>query len=111
VPRTAQETRPDYLSSFFGAAAAGQRVSDLDLFADLVDEVTYADLPAHARMGVILVDVVVVGCCGERIACQRLGVYSVCTQGLSLLGSGLGVLPTPPGPLIISSYILPRSCL
>jgi hypothetical protein len=38
--------RPDYLSSFFGAAAARQRLDPLDLFAGLLVEGGVAEVDA-----------------------------------------------------------------
>src|SRR5918993_2452088 len=48
--------RPACLSSFFGAAAAGQRLDPLDFFARLLiyGGVAEVDVPAHAGVRVIL---------------------------------------------------------
>src|SRR5215210_3879677 len=65
-------TRPDYLSSFFCAAATGQRLYPLDLFARLLIKggVGEVDVPVQARVRVVLV----VGCCVEGIAGWRYSV-------------------------------------
>ena len=49
--------RPDYLLSFFGAAAAGQRLDPLDLFARLLVDggVAEVDVPVQARVRVVLI--------------------------------------------------------
>src|SRR5215213_10556565 len=48
--------RPDYLSSFAGAAAAGQRLDALYLFAVLIEGgVPEVDVPVQAHVGVVLV--------------------------------------------------------
>jgi len=49
--------RPDYLSIFFGAAAAGQRLDPLYLFAGLFIDggVAEVDVPVQARVRVVLV--------------------------------------------------------
>jgi hypothetical protein len=49
--------RPDHLSSFYSAAAAGQRLYPLDLFARLLINgcVAEVDVPVQARVGVVLV--------------------------------------------------------
>src|SRR5215203_4531902 len=49
--------RPDYLSSFFGAAAAGQRLDPLDFFACLLvyGGVAEVDRPVQTRVRVVLV--------------------------------------------------------
>jgi hypothetical protein len=49
--------RPDYLSSFFGAAAAGQCLYPLYLFARLFIDggVPEVDVPVQARVRVVLV--------------------------------------------------------
>jgi hypothetical protein len=67
-----KDTDPIYLqASFFCAAAAGQRLYPLDLFARLLIEggVTEVDVPVQAGVRVILV--VVVGCCVEWVAGWR----------------------------------------
>jgi hypothetical protein len=48
---------PDYLSSFFGAAAARQRLDALNLFARLLIEgcVAEVDVPVQGRVRVVLV--------------------------------------------------------
>jgi hypothetical protein len=48
--------QPDYLSSFFGAAAAGQCLDSLDLIAGLLvdDGVAEVEVPVQARVRVVL---------------------------------------------------------
>jgi hypothetical protein len=77
----------------------------LYLFACLVvdHELAYRHPAVVAGVWVILI----LGCCGERIACQRPGVYTVLTQRALSFGSGLGVLPHRRGHLFINSYIIP----
>jgi hypothetical protein len=54
--RGLEEHQPDYLSSFFGAAAARQRLDPLDLFARLLIKggVPEVDVPVQARGRVVL---------------------------------------------------------
>jgi hypothetical protein len=67
--------RPDYLSSFFGASAARQRLDPLDLFAGLFIDggVAEVDVPVQARVRVVLLFGGWV-----RVGCARLlGVHSL----------------------------------
>jgi hypothetical protein len=52
-----RKPRTDHLSSFFGAAAAGQRLEEFDLFSRLLINggVAEVDVPVQARVRVVLV--------------------------------------------------------
>jgi hypothetical protein len=96
--------QPDNLSSLFGAAAAGQRLDPLYLFARLLVEggVAEVDVPVQARVRVVLV----VGCCVEGIAGRR---YSVLVhRGSSFLWAGLRGVGDSCGAIYVVQRIILR---
>src|SRR5215203_485921 len=93
---------PGLSASFASAAAAGQRLYPLDLFACLLveDGVGEVDVPVQARVRVVLA----FGRCVEGIASRR---YSVLVHRVPPVGPRLRGAPNlPRGLLTLSTIVL-----
>ena len=92
--------RPDYLCSFFRAAAAGDRLESLVLLAILTRVgKPKIDIAIQARVWVIL------GCRVERISIWRYPYFV--HESHPFCGPGSGVWVAPAGPsLVCTPYIL-----
>jgi hypothetical protein len=110
-PKSRAETprripRPDYLSSFFGAAAARHGVHDLGLFAGtgVLDKMADVDDAVVAGVGVILDALELGASVGDSIA----GEYTSVRHGTCLLWPRLReIRPSAEAYYVVNNRIIP----